>query len=334
MRKLRLFGRNPVASVIMLLAGVFIGAWSSGAWAQSFPSRPVRIIVGAPPGQSSDLLSRVLANHLSPLLGQPVLVDNRPGAGASLGPAHVAKSPPDGYTILLGTSGPLTIRPGIYTDMPYDSVKSFDPIIALASAPMVFGVSTASPYKTLNDIVKASKADPRSINFGSPGVGSINHLSAEMFLGQAGVKADHVPYKGSPAVFTDVMGGRITFVADPVPGILPLIKAGKLRAVGIASAQRSPMLPDAPTVDEQGYKGFAAAVWFGLLAPAGTPPAVLDRLESDLAKVVALPEMQKQFEEWGLSPLPLRREAYRRLIAEDITKWRKVIDQVGGIKPE
>lgn len=334
MRKRRVFGRDPVASVIMLLAGVFIGAWSSGAWAQSFPSRPVRIIVGAPPGQSSDLLSRVLANHLSPLLGQPVLVDNRPGAGASLGPAHVAKSPPDGYTILLGTSGPLTIRPGIYTDMPYDSVKSFDPIIALASAPMVFGVSAASPYKTLNDIVKASKADPRTINFGSPGVGSINHLSAEMFLGQAGVKADHVPYKGSPAVFTDVIGGRITFVADPVPGILPLIKAGKLRAVGIASAQRSPMLPDAPTVDEQGYKGFAAAVWFGLLAPAGTPSAVLDRLESDLSKVVALPEMQKQFEDWGLSPLPLRREAYRRLIAEDITKWRKVIDQVGGIKPE
>jgi tripartite-type tricarboxylate transporter receptor subunit TctC len=246
----------------------------------------------------------------------------------------VAKSAPDGYTILLGTSGPLTIRPGIYTDMPYDSVKSFDPIIALASAPMVFGVSAQSPYRTLGDIVKAGKADARAINFGSPGVGSINHLSAEMFVGRAGFKAEHVPYKGSPAVFTDVIGGRITFVADPVPGILPLIKGGKLRAVAVASAQRSPMLPDTPTFQEQGFRDFTAAVWFGLLAPAGTPPEVLGRLEADLAKVVALPEMQKQFSDWGLTPLPLRREAYRELIAADIAKWRTVIQQVGGIKAE
>jgi tripartite-type tricarboxylate transporter receptor subunit TctC len=236
------------------ILSLIIGFAAAGlAVAQSFPSQPVKIVVGAPPGQSSDLLSRVLANHLSPLLGVAVLVDNRPGAGASLGPAFVAKSTPDGYTILLGTSGPLAIRPGIYTDMPYDSVKSFDPIIALATAPIVFGVNATSPYKTMADIVKASKADPRTINYGSPGVGSINHLAAEMFTGQAGIKAEHVPYKGSPAVFTDIMGGRITFVADPIPGILPLIKGGKLHAAGVASVQRSPMLPDTPTLQEQGF---------------------------------------------------------------------------------
>ena len=320
--------------VAVLSVGLLLQGWLGDASAQPFPSRPVKIVVGAPPGQSSDLLSRVLANHLSPLLGQPVLVDNRPGAGASLGSAYVAKSPADGYTILLGTSGPLAIRPGIYTDMPYDSVKSFDPIIALASAPMVFGVSAASPYRNLGEIVRAAKADSNAINFGSPGVGSINHLSAEMFTGVAGIKAPHRPYKGSPAVFTDVIGGRVTFVADPVPGILPLIKSGRMRAVGVASLQRSPMLPDTPTFDEQGFKGFTAAVWFGLLAPAGTPAPVLDRLESELAKVVALPEMQAQFAEWGLTPLPERREAYRALIGRDIAKWRKVIQDVGGITPE
>ncbi len=317
-----------------LLLALTLSLMAAGASAQPFPSQPVKIVVGAPPGQSSDLLSRVLATHLSPLLGVPVLVDNRPGAGASLGPAFVAKSAPDGYTILLGTSGPLTIRPGIYTDMPYDSVKSFDPITALATAPIVFGVNATSPYKTMVDIVKASKADPRTINYGSPGVGSINHLAAEMFTGQAGIKAEHVPYKGSPAVFTDILGGRITFVADPIPGILPLIKGGKLHAAGVASARRSPMLPDTPTLQEQGFKDFTAAVWFGLLAPAGTPPAVLTRLETEFSKIVAMPEMQKQFADWGLAPLPLRREAYRALIAEDIAKWKKVIASVGGIKPE
>ena len=322
---------SSAVRIALCAIGVLAAATAS---AQQFPSRPLKIVVGAPPGQSSDLLSRVLANHLSPLLGQPVIVDNRPGAGASLGSLYVAKSPPDGYTILLGTSGPLAIRPAIYPDMPYDSVKSFDPITALATAPMVFGVSTSSPHKNLGDIVKSGKADPRAINFGSPGVGSINHLSAEMFVGRAGFKAEHVPYKGSPAVFTDVIGGRITFVADPIPGILPLIKGGKLRAVGVASAQRSPMLPDTPTFQEQGFKDFTAAVWFGLLAPAGTPPAVLDRLGADLTKVIAMPEMQKQFAEWGLTPLPLRREAYRELIAKDIAMWRQVVEQVGGIKPE
>jgi tripartite-type tricarboxylate transporter receptor subunit TctC len=323
-----------IGRLALVTLGLAFQGWMLAASAQPFPSRPVKIVVGAPPGQSSDLLSRVLATHLSPLLGQPVLIDNRPGAGASLGPAYVAKSPPDGYTILLGTSGPLTIRPNIYSDMPYDSVKSFDPIVALASAPMVFGVSAASPYRSLDDIVRAAKSDPNAINFGSPGVGSINHLSAEMFAGAAGIKVPHVPYKGSPAVFTDIIGGRITFVADPVPGILPLIKGGKLKAVGVASPQRSPMLPDVATFEEQGFKGFTAAVWFGLLAPAGTPDPVLDRLAAEIAKVVAMPEMQKQFTDWGLTPLAERREAYRTLIAADIAKWRKVVQDVGGIKPE
>lgn len=313
---------------------IVLAAATGAALAQSFPAKPIKIVVGAPPGQSSDLLARVLGAQLGPLLGQPVLVDNRPGAGASLGPAFVAKSAPDGYTILMATSGPLAIRPSIYTDVPYDSVKSFEPITALASAPMVFGVSADSPIKNLTDLARAGKAKPGAITFGSPGVGSINHLSAEMFAGLAGIRSPHIPYKGSPAVFIDVIGGRVTFVADPIPGILPLINGGKLRAVGVASTQRSPMLPDVPTFDEQGYKGFTAAVWFGLLAPAGTPSAILDRLDADVAKVVATPEMQKQFANWGLTPLAERREAYRAMIRDDVGKWRKVITDIGGVKPE
>jgi tripartite-type tricarboxylate transporter receptor subunit TctC len=309
-------------------------ALAGAALAQPFPSKPLKIVVGAPPGQSSDLLSRVLANHLSPLLGQPVLVDNRPGAGASLGPAFVAKSAPDGYTILLGTSGPLAIRPTIYPDMPYDSVKSFDPITTIATAPLVFGIAADSPLRNANDLVRAAKANPGSISFGSPGVGSINHLSAEMLSVAAGIKSPHIPYKGSPAVFTDIMGGRVTYVADPIPGILPLIKAGKLRAIGVASMRRSPMLPDVPTFDEQGFKGFTSEVWFGLLAPAGTPGPVVERLANEIGKVLSMPEMQKQLGDWGLSPLNERQEAYRERIRQDIEKWRKVVQAVGGIKPE
>ena len=327
-------GIGASARLARCLASLWILVFCGFSAAQPFPSKPFKIVVGAPPGQSSDLLSRVLAAQLSPLLGQPVVVENRPGAGASLGPAFVAKAAPDGYTILLGTSGPLAIRPVIYADTPYDAVKGFDPITTLATAPMVFGVSADSPIKNLADMVRAAKSNPGSISFGSPGVGSINHLSAEMFTGIAGIKGPHIPYKGSPAVFTDVIGGRVTFVADPIPGILPLIKGGKLRAVGIASAQRSPMLPDAPTFDEQGFKGFTAAVWFGFLAPAGTPPAVLDRLGADVARVLATPEMQKQFADWGLTPLAERREAYRELIRKDIAMWRKVVQDIGGVQPE
>lgn len=317
-----------------LIIGAMMSTLAEPARAQPFPSKPFKIVVGAPPGQSSDLLARVLAAQFSPLLGQPVVVENRPGAGASLGPAYVAKAAPDGYTILLGTSGPLAIRPAIYTDTPYDPVKGFEPIAALATAPMVFGVSADSPVKNLADMVRAAKANPGSITFGSPGVGSINHLSAEMFAGQAGFKAPHIPYKGSPAVFTDVIGGRVTFVADPIPGILPLINGGKLRAVGVAAMRRSPLLPEAPTFDEQGFKGFNAAVWFGLLAPAGTPGAALDRLGADLARVLASAEMQKQFAAWGLTPLSERREAYRDLIRRDTEMWRKVVQDIGGVKPE
>jgi len=320
--------------MLRLLALLACLAFSGAAAAQGFPARPLRIVVGAPPGQSSDLLARVLANHLAQGLGQPVLVENRPGAGASLGPAFVAKAPPDGYTILMATSGPLAIRPGIYSDMPYDSVKSFEPVTALAAAPLVFAVAADSPYRNATDLVRAAKARPESVSYGSPGVGSINHLSAEMFAGLAGVKMPHVPYKGSPAVFTDIIGGRITFVADPVPGITPLIKGGKLRAFGVAAASRSPMLPDVPTFDEQGFKGFTADVWFGLLAPAGTPAAILDRLDAETVRVVALPEMQKQFADWGLAPMSERREAYCERIRADIEKWRKVIKDIGGVQPE
>lgn len=317
----------------VLLAACLCGG-SATAFAQTYPVRPVSIVVGAPPGQSSDLLARLLGARLATALGQAVVIDNRPGAGASLGPAHVAKSAPDGYTLLLSTPGPMAIRPNIYGTAAYDPVKSFEPIVTLGSAPLVLAVSQDSPYHTLADLVKAAREKPGIITYGTPGVGTINHLPVELFQGVAKVKFQQVAYRGSPAVFTDIIGGHVVFVADPATGILPMIKSGKLRPLGVTSAQRSPLFPDVPTFEQQGFNGVIASAWFGMLAPAGTPGPVVDRLATELSKITAAPDMVKQYAEWGLTPLTETHEKFRDMIRSDLTKWGKVIQDIGGIKPD
>jgi len=317
-------------TALALIASVFTLATQ----AQTYPNKPVIAVVGSPPGQSSDLLMRLLAQRLQPALGQPVITENRPGAGASLGPAYVAKSAPDGYTLLLGTSGPLTIRPNIYTSAPYDPIKSFEPVAAIGSAPLVLAVSATSDIKSIADLVRRALEKPDEITYGSPGVGSINQLTAEMLGMAAKVKFRHVPYKGSPLVFADIIGGHIHFVADPVPGIMSMIKGGKLRAIAVTGASRSPMLPDVPTLDEAGYKGLRSEVWFGVLAPAGTPVAVLDRLEREFTKIKAMPDVQAQLADWGLTPVLDKRAALAEMIRKDTATWKQVITAIGGIKPE
>jgi tripartite-type tricarboxylate transporter receptor subunit TctC len=304
------------------------------AAAEGYPGRPVNAVVGGSPGQSSDLLMRLIAQSLGAALAQPVVVDNRPGAGASLGPAFVARAPADGYTILMGTSGPLTIRPNIFGTAAYDPVQSFAPVAALASAPLVLAVAAHSDMKSLAELVSFARKKDEAAFYGSPGVGSINHLTSEMFATAAGVKLRHVPYKGTPQVFTDVLGGQIHFVIDPLPSLMPHIRGGRMRALAVADDKRSPLLPDVPTFSEAGMKNVQSLIWFGILAPARTPTLVLDRLEQELDRIRSSTVVQAQLGDMGLKPMAGNRAAFSKLIQTDTQKWKAVIQQIGGIRPE
>lgn len=299
---------------------------------EPYPGKPITAVVGGSPGQSSDLLMRLITLKLAPAMSQPILVDNRPGAGASLGPAFVARSAPDGHTLLLGTTGPLTIRPSIFGTDTYDPIKSFSPVSAIGSAPLVLAVAAHSDIKTIDDLITRARSD--GVFYGSPGVGSINHLTAEMLAVAAGVKLKHIPYKGTPQIFSDVIGGQIHFVADPVPSLLPHLRSGRLRALGVADNKRSPLLPDVPTFAEAGIKGVQALIWFGILAPAKTPTPVLDRLERELDKVRKAPDMQSQLADLGLTSMQGNRASFGALIASDTQKWKKAIQQIGGVRAD
>jgi tripartite-type tricarboxylate transporter receptor subunit TctC len=300
------------------------------AIAQSYPTKPVRIVVPFPSGQGADVLMRVLAERLSATMGERFYVDNRPGAGGTIGMEHAAKSAPDGYTLVMGGSGPTSISPSLYATLPYDPLKDFDPVTGVASVPQLFLVHPSSPFKDLRDFIAAAKAKPGEIAYGSSGSGTTQHLFVELFASMAGIKLSHVPYKGSAPALNDLMGGHIPFVSDTLSAALPLVKGGKVRALGVTSLQRSPFLPDIPTLDEQGVKGYDAVGWITLLAPAGTPKEILDRLDQEIAKVLQEPDTAKRLEDLALTPMLLHREQLREFIAAEIVKWRKVVQESGA----
>ena len=326
--------RSIYRRALITMAGLTLsGLLAPGFASTTYPSRAITAVVGGSPGQSSDLLMRVVATGLSERLGATVITENRPGAGASLAPAHVAKSAPDGYTLLLATSGPLTIRPNIFGTEAYDPNRSFAPVAPLAYAPMVLAVAADSGIRSLSDLVERARKAPNTITYGSPGVGSINHLIVEMLGVSAKVKLQHIPYKGSPQVFTDVIGGRIHLVADPVPGIASQLSSGKLRALAVTDKVRSPLLPDVPTAAEAGFPSLDSLIWFGLLAPAGTPDAVLDKLETAVTELKASDGVARRIADMGLVPMKDARGAYGELIRTDTLKWKNLIAEIGGIAP-
>ncbi|MCR5866586.1 tripartite tricarboxylate transporter substrate binding protein [Aquincola sp. J276] len=321
------------AAVLVAASAALAAALPLPATAQAWPAKPVRIIVPFAPGGGNDVFARQLATQLGTLLGVQVLVDNRPGAGGTVGTDAAAKSPADGYTLLLGHTGTLAINPVLYPKLPYDARSSFVPVAPLASAPLVLVVPSSSPIRSFADLLARAKAAPGKLAFASSGNGTGGHLAGELLEEVAGVKMLHVPYKGTAPALTDVLGGQVDLMFSVIPPALPHVDAGKLRAIGITGARRSPRLPDVATVAEAGLKGYESSLAYGLVAPRGTPDAVLKTLGDAVAKAVETPALRDAFKAEGAEPLPGTAADFQALMQSESDKWGRVIRQA-GIKPE
>jgi tripartite-type tricarboxylate transporter receptor subunit TctC len=303
---------------------------SAGAFAQAWPAKPIRIVVPFPPGGGTDIIARETSQRVAKATGWTFVIDNKPGAGGNLGVDAVAKSPADGYTLVLGQSSNLAINPTLYAKLPYDPQKDLAPILLLANAPLVVVTAVTTPYKTLADAVNAAKARPGQVNFASPGNGTVAHLTAELFQKAAGVKTQHVPYKGASQAMTDVISGTVDLYMSSVPTLLGHIKQGKVRALAVTSARRVDDLPDVPTINESGYKGFDAVTWFGLLAPAGTPKDVIAKLNTEFNNALQLPELAKRLSDEGADPAGGTPDQFAALIKAEIPRWGKVVKESGA----
>jgi tripartite-type tricarboxylate transporter receptor subunit TctC len=315
--------------LIPLVLGVVLAPGPAGAQApDSWPSRPIRFILPFPPGGGTDILGRLIAERLTANLGQPVVTENRGGAGGNVGAEAAAKSAPDGYTIVL-VAPSLTISPSLYSKLNYDPVKDFAPVSLVATVPNVMVTNPAVPANTLAEFIRLAKSKPGEMNFGSGGSGTSNHLAGELFNIVAGVKLVHVPYKGVNLAMNDVLSGRIQLVVIGIPATVPNIKAGKLRALALVAPRRSPVLPDVPTVAEAGLPNFEVTTWYGILAPAGTPKAIVVRLNAELAKIMHSPELKERLDALATDPVTSTPEEFAGLIKREIAKWREVVREAG-----
>lgn len=295
-----------------------------GAQAQAWPSKPVTLVVPFPPGGTTDVLARALAEKLTTSLGQTVIVESKPGAGATLGADFVAKSKPDGYTLLMGAVHH-TIAPSVFKKLPYDLQKDFAPITTVALVPNVLTVSAANPAKNVADLVAQAKAAPGKLNYGSNGNGTAQHLIGTQFESANGIQITHIPYKGSGPLVTDLIGGQVTMSFDTVTPVLPHIKAGKLKALAVTTGKRSSALPEVPTLAEAGVKGIDTGTWFGLLAPAATPKEIVTRLNTEVVALLAQPEFRKKLEDIGAEPVGNSPEQMARQIKDDSEKFARLV---------
>ncbi len=309
------------------LVGAILGAVSLCAQAQ-YPNKPIRMVVTFPTGGAPDILARIFSEKTT--LGQAVVVDNKPGAGGNIGAEIVAKAPGDGYTIVMATVGTHSINGALYSKMPYDMVKDFTPIGLIASTPNLLVVNNNLPVKTVPELITYMKANPNKLSFGSPGIGSSIHVSGELFKSTTGTQMTHVPYKGRQFALPDLLGGSIQLMFDNMPSALPLVKEGKLRALGQTGAKRSPSAPDVPTIAEQGLPGFEATAWFALFAPAGTPKEVVARLQGEMQRIYKLPDVQDRLKTLGLDPVLGTAEELAKYQAAEIAKWAKVVKDSGA----
>ncbi|WP_059412350.1 tripartite tricarboxylate transporter substrate binding protein [Cupriavidus basilensis] len=295
----------------------------------AWPTKPVRLVVGYSAGGATDVIARLVAVKLGEQLGQSVVVDNRAGANSNVGAELVAKSPPDGYTLYVYTIAN-TINASLYDKLGYDPQKDFEPVGLIARIPNILVVNPKLPVKTLADYMRLARSAPEGVTFASSGSGSSIHLSGEMFKMQARLNMLHVPYRGSAPAVTDLLGGQVQSMFDNTPSSLPHVKAGRLRAIAITSAQRSPLLPDVPTVAESGFPGFDVQSWFALAAPAGTPQPVVERLNAALGKVLAMPDVRQRLQDLAATPEPGTPDQLRKLIASETRRWRDVVKQSGA----
>ena len=324
--------RTWLAHGLRALAGAgALAMMPASAWAQApaYPTKPVHIVVTFTPGGAPDILARVLADKLGQQWGQSVIVDNKPGAGGNIGADAVAKAPGDGHMLVVGTVGTHAINGALYKKMPYDMVKDFTPIGLLATTPNVLVVNNEVPAKTLKEFIDLGKRQG-NMSFASSGSGTSIHVSGELFKSMTGIDMKHVPYKGRASAIPDLLGGRVTMMFDNLPSSLPLVREGKLRALGVTSPRRSPAAPDIPTLSEAGLPGFEAVSWFALFAAPGTPKAVADKLSVQVAEVLKQPDVAKKLSDLGLEPVGSRPDELARYQQTEIAKWAKVVKESGA----
>ena len=311
-----------------LILIIFLFFAAGAALAQGYPGKTVRLIVPFAAGGSTDIIGRVLAQKLTEAWGQQVIVDNRPGGSTVIGTDIVAKSAPDGHTLLV-TPAPFTIVPSLLKKLPYDPAKDFEPITLINTTPLVVVVHPGVPAKNIKELIALARAKPGVMNFGSSGSGGSNHLAGELFNAMANVKIVHVPYKGNAPALSDLIGGHVDLVFNGLTSALPFIKAGKLRALGMTSLKRSAAMPELPTLDEQGLKGFQAVAWNGLTGPARTPKEVVAKAANEVARIMKLPELAEQLKREGSDPVGSTTAEYAAFLKDEIDKWKKVIARAG-----
>ena len=303
---------------------------STCALAQGYPSKSIRVVVPFPPGGGTDIIARDITQKVAGNTGWNFVIENKAGAGGNLGIDTAAKSPADGYTLVLGQTSNLAINVTLYSKLPYNPVKDLAPVGLVASAPLVIVVGAQSPLKTIGDLVAAAKAKPGEVNFASPGNGTVAHLTGEQFQKTAGVKFQHIPYKGANQALNDVIGGQVQIYVSSVPSVLQQIRNGKLRPLAVTSAKRVDDLPQTPTVGESGYKGFDAITWWGFLAPTGTPKDIVERLNAEFNKALQAPDLRKRLADGGADPLGGTPEQFAELIRNDIVAWGKTVKESGA----
>ena len=312
---------------MMRLAIALFAFATTVAFAQGYPTKAVKIIVPFAPGGNVDITARLVAPGLSEALGHPVVVENKPGAGGTIGADLVAKSQPDGYTLLMGSNSTFSVAPSLYPKNPYDPLKDFAPVIMIASAPFVLVTNPASSAKTAAELVAQGKANPGKLTMSSAGTGSSNHLVGELFQEISGAKFTHIPYKGSGQALTDLMGGQVDLHFDQITSAASYIQAGKLKALFVTAPQRVPMLPDVPTAAEAGYARFQATNVTGLIAPAGTPREIIDKLNVATRKVIAQPAVREKFEGLGAEAVGGTPEEFGAYIRDDFSKWTRIVKE-------
>ena len=311
------------------LAIVAFALLTLGAQAQSYPNKPIRLVCPFPPGGAVDIASRAVAQALTQQLGQPVTVDNRPGAGGNIGAEIAAKSPADGYTLLMATSNILAINPVLYSKMAFDSLKDFAPVSIVVVVSNVLVLHPSVPANSVQEVIALAKAQPGKLTYASSGNGTSMHLAGELFKSMAGVDMVHIPYKGAAASTVDLLAGRVNMVFDSLPPALPNIKAGKVRALAVTGAKRSQFLPELPTIAEAALPGYETSIWFGIVAPAGTPPEIISRLNAELVKAAASTEFRERLTHHGFEVLSSTPEHMADSVRSEMAKWGKVVKALG-----
>ena len=318
----------------MTLPGAFavfaLMSFPALAATQTYPEKPVRVILSVPAGATPDVTARLITPGISRLFGQQLVVDNRPGAGGMIGAEIASKASPDGYTLFISSPGALTILPHLRKHVPYDTLRDFVPISLISIGPFVLITHPSVPAGSVKKLIALAKAQPGKLNYASAGNGTANHLAMELFKHMAGIDIVHVPYKGAPQAVTDVVSGHMNMMFNSIAPIVGHIKAGRLRVLGIASAQRSPQLPDVPTISEAGLPGFEAVNWFGMFAPAKTPKRIIARLNEAVVKVVHTPEIQAQFLALGADPVGSSAEEFAAFVRRDMEKYAKIVKIAGA----